>query len=101
MGRATRLAAIVSLIVALVVLAGAWLDHVIASREGGLEVALSNAGCLGGVPRDQVGNCGWIEWSYRYWFVIPLGTLVLGVGVTTVVWWVSRQQYESQRGTFT
>lgn len=63
-----------------------WFGHEPDEKEGGLEIVLSNAGCLGGGPGQPTdASCARTEWLYLHWWVWPLGVLIVGLLIGLVV----------------
>jgi hypothetical protein len=63
-------------------------DHLLDVKRGGLEVTLSDAGCMGGFSPAQSPSqtdCARTEWLYIHWWVWALGVLVVGLGIGLVV----------------
>ena len=74
------------LLTAVVVGAFAAVGHLFDSQDGGLEVVLSNGGCLGGSsPVPSAADCSRTEWMYWHWWVWPLGVLLAGLAIGSVV----------------
>lgn len=61
--------------------------HLLDEKEGGLEVRLSNAGCLGGgaMKGPSAADCSRTEWLYTHWWVWPVGVLLAGLAIGAVV----------------
>jgi hypothetical protein len=89
MPRPTRITLVVTLVLSGLLFAGALVHHLVTFNSGGLDGALSDAGCFGGVPQNQVGNCDLLRWEYYNWWLIPAGCLLLGLAIAGVLWWVA------------
>lgn len=76
-----------------------WFGHALDAKEGGLDVVLSDAGCLGGGPgQPSQASCERTEWLYLHWWVWTVGVLACGLLIGAVVGLVavttSRDQVE-------